>query len=154
LKITQSVTIIRYLARKHGLFAIDDKSQARQDLVEQQLRDMQNWFIRGLLFNKAEFEKNKEKFLSETLPQQLDQLSKFLGNNQWLVGKITYVDFIAYELLDWFRQFSPKCLDNYQNLLQLIKRFESLPAIAAYLKSSEFVDWPLVGPICCWGYFK
>jgi len=154
LKISQSLTIIRYIARKYGLFATDEKSLARQDLIEQQLRDIQNGFIMGVAFNEAEFEKNKEKFLSETLPLQLDQLSKFLGNNQWLAGKITYVDFMAYELLDWLRQFSPKCLDNYENLLQFVTRFESLPAIAAYRKSSEFVDWPIVSPICYWGYRK
>ncbi len=148
------MAIIRYLGRKYGLVANDVKSMARQDLVEQQLQDMKSSFISGVLLNKAEFENNKKKFLSETLPLHLELLSKFLGKNEWLANKITYVDFIAYELLDWLRQFSPQCLDKWQNLQQFMKRFESLPSIAAYLKSKEFKNWPVLGPICCWGFWK
>lgn len=145
---------MRYLARKHGLTASDEKSLMRQDLVEQQLRDIAFSFIFGVLLNKAEFEQNKKKYLNETLPEHMDLLSKFLGKNEWLVNKITYVDFIAYELLDWLRIFSPNCLDKWQNLQQFIERFESLPAIAAYMKSDEFKDWPLVAPVASWGFFK
>jgi glutathione S-transferase len=111
------------LGRKHGLVANDEKSIVRQDLVEQQLQDMKSSFIAGVLLNKAEFEKNKKKFLSETLPLQLELLSKFLGKNEWLANKITYVDFIAYELLDLLRQFSPQCLDKWQNLQQIYETF-------------------------------
>jgi len=148
------MAIIRHLGRKHGLVANDEKSIVRQDMAEQQLLDMKYSFIQGVLFNKAEFENNKKKFLSETLPLQLELLSKFLGNNEWLSNKITYVDFIAYELLDWLRQFSPQCLDKWQNLQQFMKRFESLPSISAYLKSNEFKSWPVLGPVCCWGFWK
>ncbi len=148
------MAIIRYLGRKYDLVANDEKSMVRQDLAEQQLQDMRSSFTSGVLLNKAEFENNKKKFLSETLPLQLELLSKFLGKNEWLANKITYVDFIAYELLDWFRQFSPQCLDKWQNLQQFMKRFESLPSIAAYLKSNEFKNWPVFGPNFCWGFWK
>ncbi len=148
------MAINRYLGRKYGLVANDEKSMIRQDLAEQQLQDMKSSFIAVLLINKAEFENYKKKLLSETLPLQLELLSKFLGKNEWLVNKITYVDFIAYELLDWFRQFSPQCLDQWQNLQQFMKRFESLPPIAAYLKSNEFKSWPVLGPLNSWGHWK
>jgi glutathione S-transferase len=144
---------MRYLGRKYGLFANDEKSLARQDLVEQQLIDIV-LCLGPLLLNKDEFENNKKKLLSETLPQHLELLSKFLGKNEWLANKLTYVDFIAYETLDMFRKLSPICLDKWQNLQQFMKRFESLPPIAAYLKSKEFKSWPITGPYACWGYWQ
>jgi glutathione S-transferase len=156
-KLTQSLAIIRYLARKFGLFATDEKSLTRQDLVEQQIQDMRMNFVWDLLLKKDEYEKNKVIFLEETLPKlelQLELLSKFLGDNEWLVGKLYYVDFLAYETLDWLRQFSPENMQKFANLTQYLKRFESLPAISAYINSSEFKSWPLFAPIVSWGSSK
>jgi glutathione S-transferase len=153
-KLSQSLAIMRYLGRKYDLFATDEKSLTRQDLVEQQIQDMRWNFIFGVLFNKAEYEKNKALFLEETLPKQLELLSKFLGDSEWLIGKLNYVDFLAYETLDWLRQFSPENIQKFENLTQYLKRFESLPAISAYINSNEFKSWPLFGPVVSWGYSK
>jgi len=154
LKLTQSLAIMRYLARKFGLFATDEKSLTRQDLVEQQIQDIRMNFVWDLLLKKDEYEKNKVIFLEETLPKQLELLSKFLGDNEWLVGKLNYVDFLAYEILDWLRQFSTENMQKFENLTQYLKRFESLPAISAYINSSEFKSWPLFAPIVSWGSSK
>jgi len=154
-KLSQSLAILRHLGKKHGLFATDHKSLVRQDLVEQQIQDIRVAFIWGLLINKAEYEKNKETFINETLPTHLELLSKFLGNNQWLVGpNMTYVDFLAYETLDWLKLFSPQSFTKFENLTQYMKRFESLPEISAYINSDQFKSWPIFGPIVSWGYFK
>jgi glutathione S-transferase len=153
-KLSQNMTIMRYLARKYDLFAADEKSLTRQDLVEQQIQDMRWNFTFGVLINKAEYEKNKALFLEETLPKQLELLSKFLGDSEWLIGKLNYVDFLAYETLEWLRQFSPENMQKFENLTQYLKRFESLPAISAYINSSKFKNWPLFSPFVSWGYFK
>ncbi|CAG2104708.1 unnamed protein product [Medioppia subpectinata] len=153
-KITQSHAIMRHLARKHGLVATDETGLVRQDVLEQQLTDIRYGFGVGLLYNK-DYETEKVKYLAETLPQQLDSLSRFLGTRQWFTGnEVNYVDFLAYELLDWFRLFSPETVNKYQNLVQLLTRFESLPAIKAYMKSPEFISWPLFSPIDSWGFKK
>ncbi|CAG2173095.1 unnamed protein product, partial [Oppiella nova] len=140
-KLTQSIAILRYLGRKHGLVARDETGLVRQDLVEQQLFDYRTGFLQTV-FNKEGFEENKKKFIAETLPQWLDQLSKFLGSDQWLTGKtLTYVDFLGYEVLDWFRLFSPETIKKYHNLVQYLDRFENLPQIKAYMKSNEFISY-------------
>ena len=150
-KITQSLAILRYLGRKYGLVATEEKSLARQDLAEQQIQDIKTHFIWGFLLNKTDYEKNKEIFLRETLPLQMELLSKFLGDNEWLVQNLTYVDFLAYETLDWLRQYSPENVLKFDNLAQYLKRFESLPAINAYINSDEFKSWPIFGPVLSWG---
>ncbi|CAG2117361.1 unnamed protein product [Medioppia subpectinata] len=154
IKVTQSNAIMRYLARKHGLVATDETGLVRQDMAEQQLVDIRYQFILGLVF-ATDFETVKVKYLAETLPKLLDELSRFLGTRQWFTGnEVNYVDFLAYEVLDWFRLFSPETVNKYQNLVQFLTRFESLPAIKAYMKSPEFISWPLLGGYAPWGYKK
>ena len=72
----------------------------------------------------------------------------------YFAGNLTYVDFLAYETFDWLRLFSPGTLEKFDNLANYQKRFESLPAIQAYMKSSEFIKWPLFVPVAKFGYFK
>ncbi|CAG2105208.1 unnamed protein product [Medioppia subpectinata] len=153
IKITQSLAIMRYLARIHGLIATDEAGLVRQDVLEQHLIDVRNELIAVVVGDH--FESNKVKYIAKTLPKQLDGLSRFLGTRQWFTcNNINYVDFLAYERLDWLRLFSPETVDKYQNLVQLLTRFESLPPIKAYMKSPEFISWPLFGPHVVWGYKK
>ncbi|CAG2117360.1 unnamed protein product [Medioppia subpectinata] len=138
-KLTHTKAIMRHLARKHGLVATDETGLERQDMIEEQMTDIIAEF--SMVLFTPSFETAKVKYIAETLPKQLDALSQFLGTRQWFTGNhINYVDFWAYEMLDWFRIFSPETVDKYQNLVQLLTRFESLPAIKAYMKSPEFIS--------------
>ncbi|CAG2104710.1 unnamed protein product [Medioppia subpectinata] len=152
-KLTHTKAIMRHLARKHGLVATDETGLERQDILEEQMMDIQMEFFMSVF--TPSFETAKIKYIAETLPKQLDALSQFLGTRQWFTGNsITYVDFQAYELLDWMRLFSPETVNKYHNLVQLLTRFESLPTIKAYMKSPEFISWPLFGPTAPWGFKK
>ncbi|XP_054157597.1 glutathione S-transferase Mu 1-like [Oppia nitens] len=154
IKLTQSTAILRYLARKHGLIGTSECALARQDMAEYQLADIRNGFIQTLRNN--DFDKSRQTYANDQLSKQLDELSTFLGQqHDWLAGKqLTYVDFLAYELLDWFRLFSPETFQKFPVLIKYLNRFESLPAIKAYMSSSEFISWPVSGPISPWGYKK
>jgi glutathione S-transferase len=153
-KLSQSLSLMRYFARKYDLVATHKKSFARQDLVEQQLHDFRVYLIWTFLINKRDYHKIKVIFLKETLPKQLEFLSKFLSDNEWLIGKLNYVHFLAYEVLDWMRQFSPENVQKFENLTQYLKRFESLPAILVNINSNEYKSWPIFSQVLIWGYFK
>ncbi|XP_032129823.1 glutathione S-transferase Mu 1-like [Sapajus apella] len=74
-----------------------------------------------------EFEKLKPKYLEE-LPEKLKLYSQFLGKRPWFAGdKITFVDFLAYDVLDQNRIFEPGCLDAFPNLKDFMSRFEVMP---------------------------
>uniref|UniRef100_A0A3Q2XFU8 glutathione transferase n=1 Tax=Haplochromis burtoni TaxID=8153 RepID=A0A3Q2XFU8_HAPBU len=64
---------------------------------------------------------------------------------------ITFVDFVMYELLDEHRALEPKCLENFKNLNDLMKRFEALERIAAYMKSPRFMKGPINNRMAQWG---
>jgi len=138
IKITQSLAILRHLARKHKLDGATEQEKIRIDMVEQQLTDNNMAFAR--ICYDPNFETLKVEFL-KNLPNMLELLSKFLGDCEFFAGNnITYVDFMAYEILEKFNLFAPEIVGKFQNLKQFMTRIAALPAIAKYLNSDDFAD--------------
>jgi len=155
IKLSQSMAILKYLGRKHGLMARDDPTLALQELVEQQLEDMKTAFWKVSYTPVGDdVDALKPEYITATLEPQLNLLVKFLGDKQWLTGSISYVDFYCYEILDWLRRFTPETIAKYPTIGKYLDRFEALPAIKAYLSSAQYVSWPLFGPRAKWGGIK
>uniref|UniRef100_A0A8C1YX15 glutathione transferase n=1 Tax=Cyprinus carpio TaxID=7962 RepID=A0A8C1YX15_CYPCA len=150
-KVVQSNAIMRYIARKHNLCGETEEAQMRVDILENQAMDFRNGFVQ-LCY--GDFDKNKTCY-TEKLPGTLKQFSDFLGDRKWFAGdKITFVDFIMYELLDQHRMFDPECLDDYRNLRSFLDRFESLEKIVEYMKSNKFMKTPVNNKMAKWGNKK
>ncbi|XP_048671094.1 glutathione S-transferase Mu 3 isoform X5 [Marmota marmota marmota] len=121
-KITQSNAILRYIARKHNMCGDTEEEKIRVDIMENQIMDFRMQLIR-LCYN-SDHEKMKPQYL-EQLPGQLKLFSLFLGKYSWFAGeKLTFVDFLTYDVLDQNRMFEPKCLDEFPNLKAFMCRFE------------------------------
>ncbi|XP_059806112.1 glutathione S-transferase Mu 1-like [Hypanus sabinus] len=148
-KITQSNAILRYIARKHNLVGETEAEVIRVDLMENQAMDFRMSLVR-LCYN-PDYKKLKPDYL-KNLPDVLKQFSDFLGERPWFAGdKITFVDFLMYDLLDEHREFEPKCLDDYKNLKEFISRFEGLEKVAAYMKSDRYMKGPFNNKMALWG---
>lgn len=50
--------------------------------------------------------------------------SAFGAHASFAFLQLTYVDFLAYDVLDRNRIFEPKCLDEFPNLKAFLSRFE------------------------------
>ncbi|KAF7484880.1 Hypothetical predicted protein [Marmota monax] len=176
-RITQSNAILRYLARKHNLCGETEEEKIRVDILENQAMDSRMQL--GRLCYNPDFvglpmvlgeagpkflhshqhysymsypqkEKLKPEFL-EGLPEKMKLYSQFLGKHPWFAGeKITFVDFIAYDVLDQHRLFEPKCLDAFPNLKDFMSRFEGLRKISDYMKSSRFLPRPIFAKMAHW----
>ncbi|XP_028735242.1 glutathione S-transferase Mu 1-like [Peromyscus leucopus] len=147
-KITQSNAIMRYIARKHNLYGETEEERIRADIVENQVMDNRMQLIR-LCYN-PDFEKLKPEFL-KTIPEKIKLYSEFLGKRPWCAGnKITYVDFLVYDILDQHRIFQPHCLDAFPNLNDFMVRFEGLKKISDYMKSSRFIYKPFYVKLAFW----
>lgn len=121
-KITQSMAILRYLARKHGLEGKSDAEKLRVDMAEQQFADFRMNWVR-LCYN-PDFDKLKGDYL-KGLPASLKAFSDFLGSHKYFAGEnLTYVDFIAYEMLSQHLLFAPDCLKEHANLKAFVDRIE------------------------------
>ncbi|XP_069046430.1 glutathione S-transferase Mu 3-like [Lepisosteus oculatus] len=150
-KITQSNAIIRYIARKHNLCGEKEDEIVRVDILENQAMDFRNGFV---ILCYRDYDNQKSAYL-EKLPSVLKQFSNFMGERKWFAGdKITFVDFIMYELLDQHRMFEPKCLDDFKNLKEFLDRFEALEKIGAYMKSKNFIKTPVNNKMAKWGNKK
>ncbi|XP_034978347.1 glutathione S-transferase Mu 1-like isoform X4 [Zootoca vivipara] len=151
-KITQSNAIMRYIARKHKMCGESEEEMIGMDILENQLMDVRMAFAR--VCYSPDFEKLKPEYL-EQLPGELKLLSQYLGDRKWFAGKkITYVDFLAYDVLERLWMFEPKYFEQFPNLKDFLDRFEALEKISAYMKSGRFLKTPIFVKYARWGNKK
>ncbi|XP_043732200.1 glutathione S-transferase Mu 1-like isoform X7 [Cervus elaphus] len=105
-KLTQSNAILRHIARKHNMCGETEEEKIRVDLLENQVMDVRLHMAR--ICYSPDFEKLKPGYLKE-IPGRMKLFSVFLGKRCWFAGnKLTYVDFLAYDILDLQRIFEPR----------------------------------------------
>lgn len=140
LHLTQSLTILRFLAERHGLAGQTEEERVRIDIIEQQLRDYRNEFIDATL--DANFEKARLAYLA-VLPDKLRALSAFLERRPYFAGNsISYVDFMAYEFVDQHFYLYQELFAGLPNLKQFLRRLEQLPTIREFQYSERYIRWP------------
>ncbi|XP_073522929.1 glutathione S-transferase Mu 4-like [Phyllobates terribilis] len=147
-KLTQSNTIVRYIACKHGLCADSENEKNIESMLENEAMDFR-MRLAYISYN-PDFEQLKGPYL-EKLPTVLARFSQFLGERHWFLGdKITFVDFLMYDVLDQHNILDPTCLQKFKNLQDFHARFEALPAIAAYMKTPRFIRNRINNRMAAW----
>lgn len=137
IKICQSNAICRYIARKHNLCGATEEKRVEVDILENQLMDFRNGFVR--LCYGPNFDENKKTYLEKTLPTSLGAFSDFLKDRKFFAGdEVTFVDFIAYELFDQHMAMNADSFTDFKNLKDFHARIRALPEIDAYYKSDKF----------------
>ncbi|KAF8777975.1 glutathione S-transferase class-mu 26 kDa isozyme 47-like [Argiope bruennichi] len=152
IKLTQTIAIMRYLGHKHGLDGKTDEEKRRILVAEQQSIDFRDKFKSFVMGNEYETI-GKEEFLKSVQPM-FQQWEKFLGGRKFLAGDdMTYVDFLLYEAMDFYRLFHNIILDDYPLLKSYFNRIKNLPEMQAYMKSPSCKPWPIFGPYAKFGGF-
>ncbi|XP_054156466.1 glutathione S-transferase Mu 1-like [Oppia nitens] len=140
-KLTQSLTIMRYLSKKHRLDGHNERERIRIDMIENQLKDYRADYL-ATTFD-PHFEVARVDYIDKKLPTVLKELSSFLGDHPYFAGKsISYVDFIAYEFIDLHYYLEPELFANTPNLKEFLLRIEELPTIHKYQYSDNYIRWP------------
>ncbi|XP_037268675.1 glutathione S-transferase Mu 2-like [Rhipicephalus microplus] len=135
-RLTQSLAILRYLGRKHGLVANNDKEMVELDVLEQQARDLV--LILGFAARPQPRYREGLSSYAENIKDMVDPWSRHLASREWaLEDRLTYVDFVLYEGLDWHREFKPEVLARYPPLVYYLGRFEELPNVKEYFASEK-----------------
>ncbi|KAL3185722.1 hypothetical protein MRX96_028625 [Rhipicephalus microplus] len=82
-KMVQSLAIMRYLARKHGLAVPDSKpiEAARVEMLEAQINDLR-WNLINYSFD--DYFATVMRNFADALPGHVEALSKSLGDRKWL----------------------------------------------------------------------
>jgi len=148
-KLSQSGTILKYLARKYDLDAKTEAEHIRLDLALDEFVDLRRNM--GQVTYHPDFANLKAGFVSAAATK-LSEVSKFLGSHQWFAGeRLTCVDFAWYELLQSLTTLEPSLLDNCDNLKGFVRRFEALPAIKQYIQSDKFLAHPFNNKMAAFG---
>ncbi|CAN7985222.1 unnamed protein product [Ixodes hexagonus] len=152
-KLTQSLAILRYLARKYDLGPRNEEETRELDMLEQQARDVSTNLVRSFL-SDVNFPEARKKY-EDNMANVLKPWADHLANRKWVLGdRLTYVDFLVYEALDWNHEFSAAHFKDFPVLEQYLKSFEELPKIKEYFASDKYRKWPITAPHFQWGYKK
>ncbi|XP_042206615.1 glutathione S-transferase Mu 1-like [Homarus americanus] len=146
-KITQTVAILRYIARQHDMCGRTEQEQIRVDMIVNQAMDFSLALTDVCYYH---FER-KDEFLAG-LPTTIKQFSDFLGEKPWFAGDtLTMADFMMYEFLDQHLVLDSGCLRGATNLQLFMQRFKDLPPIQQYMASPEFMHSPLFNKYAIFG---
>jgi glutathione S-transferase len=148
-KLTQSSTILRYVAQKHGVVPKTEEERIRMDLVLEEAGDLRRNLV-NVSYSK-DFASLKDGFVKLTA-DKLAEINKFLGSKPWFAGDtLTCADFVWYEVLDTLSALEPSLLANCEHLQGFVRRFQALPAIKQYIESDKFLSHPFNNKMASFG---
>jgi len=158
-KLTQSVAILKYLARKLGYLGVPDNASpaqiAKMEMIEGYLCDLRVSYIGYATGNPLIDLQFPEGFPAGTV-RMLKPMSKLLGDQSFLQGeKVSYLDMFFFECLDVFKLLNPECCATISNLEAFHQRMKNIPKLKEFLESDRCIKWPVWGPTSVrWGYKK
>jgi len=141
IKLTQSLSIARFLAKQFQLAGKDNFEQAKVDAVVDTITDAaKNLTTIGMEQDEVKKQELMKKYIGEEIPkhlQNLEVLGKLYGNGgPYLVGNhLTWADLFFHYFGEILLGMDGNCLDNYPWLKQNRAEVEKQPKIAEYLKN-------------------
>jgi len=136
--LTQSLAILKYIARKHSLIALTPD----EDMIEQTIVDVRWMWVNFIYKRRNESESD---FLT-VFHSALSNLDYFLRDRKWFGEQISYLDFLAWEFFDHVAIVFPEQIKALSNISEFYRHFAALPKLANYIKSDAFQKMQLYGP--------
>ena len=148
-EIFQSHAIIRHLARVHDLYGKTETDRIRCDMVEEAISDLNELVGKAPWRNNFEIE--RAGYVANELGPVLSGLERFLKSNQapggfWVGSSLTFVDLIAFAVLDSTTAMFPEAVEQHMALHEFCTRMSRRERIAAYIKSDRRPKIIQIGP--------
>ncbi|XP_078064338.1 glutathione S-transferase P-like [Mustelus asterias] len=142
----QSNTILRHLARKHGLYGKDDTEATLIDMANDGVEDLR---VKYAILIYQQYESGKEAFI-KNIPNDLKPFNDLLAKNNagkdFLVGsKISFADYNLVDLLSNLEVLSAGCLKATPLVEAYVQRIRNRPQLKAYLASDAHTKLPING---------
>jgi glutathione S-transferase len=149
MEIFQSHAIIRHLARVHDLYGSTEAERVRCDVIEEAISDLSE--LVGKAPWRTNFADERADYIADELGPTLDRLERFLKSNPnpggfWVGSSLTFVDLIAYAILDSTGSMFPEALEKRPALREFCRQIASRPRIAAYIESGRRPATIQLGP--------
>mmetsp|Transcript_9774 Transcript_9774/g.11134 ORF Transcript_9774/g.11134 Transcript_9774/m.11134 type:complete len:212 (+) Transcript_9774:167-802(+) len=147
--VAQSGGIVRFAAKKAGLYSDDDYKAAKIDEVIDYATDITN-ALSPTMREKDEAKKMemRKEFAEVKIPKYfsaLEGLLKANGNTKYFVGdSLTAADLVIWRLIGWFTSgkldgIPADCAESYQLLSEAIKTVDEHPKVVEWkAKHSKF----------------
>lgn len=149
IKLTESRAIYRYLGKKFNLHPSTDAEENACLMLEGVLEDA-IWSFAMVVYSPDLVKKLPE--LREKQVAKFKEIDLYLSGRDYVAGsKLTYIDFLLYEIMDWHRLLLPDILDEMKNLQGFMSRFESLKPMASHMGSKNYKKFPIFAPFAAWG---
>ena len=115
--------------------------------IQNILDEIRDFVWRVAIQNQIYFDNQYIQDIIVDLDDNLHKLSKVLGSKQFLLKKITVVDFEISHYVNFFfwisRTFNTKNpAEKYPNLVDLLRTIKSLPGVSEYIKSNLEKETP------------
>jgi len=146
-RLVQTCAIIRYLANKFNLVTDCCCKNALLDSYFSGLYEIIDKIIKTTFNTKSKDLPNalkdltNDEFINNNLSYQEEILASNGSNGYYMGNKITYVDIIAYGLVEGYLNFPGLegliSKEKTPNLIKVYENVSELPEIKTYLKSSE-----------------
>nr|ACM16805.2 pi-class glutathione S-transferase [Ruditapes philippinarum] len=142
-EVAQSNTIMRHLGRKHGLYPSDLQEAAKADMITDHVEDIRGPYVRMIYQN---YENGKDDFV-KTLPEKLGYIENLFKKwgTEYITTKISFADYILFDLLDTLQILTPTCIDALPTLKAFYDRMASRPNLKKYRETEEFKKMPVNG---------
>ncbi|CAF1276447.1 unnamed protein product [Rotaria sp. Silwood1] len=140
-KLPQSMTIARFLARQFHLAGKDNWEQAKVEAVADTATDLLNKFGPIIWYEKEPQKKESiDKFFANELPKHLCNLETLAkayseGGSFFVGNHLTFADLHVYDVLENILEIDANLLDQYPWLKTNRQEVAKHPNIAAYLKN-------------------
>jgi glutathione S-transferase len=132
--LTQTVPIIRHLARLHGFDGKTEDERFAADAATELAVDLRSAWRTFRSDKDWDQPAKKQKYMEETAAPHFGRLEKMLGAREWYAADApTYADFYIFDALDRHVVAWPEALKAQPRLVAFMGRVAALPAIAAYL---------------------
>jgi len=84
------------------------------------------------LFFSPNNQVEKVKLYDNKIKAKLEELVKYIGNNDFTIGYLTLIDFKIAEATYYFEKLYPEHVANFESLFRIRKNVESLPEIVSF----------------------
>ena len=140
LKLPQSISIARFVAKRFNLYGSDDLEQAKTDAIVDTVKDLEEAFYNKVFEGKPEDRPaNIKSFLSESAPNHLGKIDKLIslwGSNGYSVGSsLKWSDLYIYSITSEIKGIDANVLAKYSGIVGVNKTVDTNPKISAYLKN-------------------
>jgi glutathione S-transferase len=136
-KLPQSISMARFVARRHNLAGSDDLAQAQSDAVVDTVADLQNAYYQKVFMVKTE--EASQKFFAEDALNHLGKLEKIItlyGSEGFSVGSsLTWADLHLWDVTSILVGTQANILDAFPRVKAVRKSVEANEGVAKWLKA-------------------